>query len=51
MNLAGHAKFETTRKFYLAVNSNIIDKARAALDEPLKSNSVANAIRTEQVNK
>jgi integrase len=55
MNLAGHAKFETTRKFYLAVNSNIIDKARAALEEPLKSKSVANLlqrqIRTEQVQK
>ena len=33
MNLAGHAKFETTRKFYLAVNNNLILRARAALEQ------------------
>jgi hypothetical protein len=33
MNLAGHAKFETTRKFYLAVSSNLVTRARAALEE------------------
>ncbi|OHB49687.1 MAG: hypothetical protein A2Y10_05895 [Planctomycetes bacterium GWF2_41_51] len=29
MNLAGHSTFETTRKFYLAVNNNLVDRARA----------------------
>lgn len=33
MNLAGHAKFETTRKFYLAVSNNLVTRARAALEE------------------
>jgi integrase len=38
MNLAGHAKFETTRKFYLAVDNKLITKARAALDDtPMSS--------------
>jgi integrase len=30
MTLAGHAKFETTRTFYLAVSNNLTDKARKA---------------------
>ena len=30
MRLAGHAKFETTHKFYLAVADDLVDRARAA---------------------
>jgi len=30
MNLAGHADFETTHRFYLAVRTDLIDRARAA---------------------
>lgn len=37
MNLAGHAKFETTRRFYLAVNDDLIMRARAALGTSSKS--------------
>ncbi len=29
MNLAGHSKFETTRRFYLAVSSDLVERARA----------------------
>ncbi|MCD4830460.1 MAG: tyrosine-type recombinase/integrase [Anaerohalosphaeraceae bacterium] len=45
MNLAGHSTFETTRKFYLAVNNNIVDRARATFDEMPKSDSVANLLQ------
>ena len=30
MKLAGHAKFETTHKYYLAVRDDLIDRARLA---------------------
>ena len=45
MVLAGHSSFETTRKFYLAVRKDIIDRARQASSESLKSISVAHALR------
>ncbi|MCP4707600.1 MAG: tyrosine-type recombinase/integrase [Planctomycetes bacterium] len=41
MVLAGHSSFETTRKFYLAIRKDIIDRARQASTESLKSISVA----------
>jgi len=46
MTLAGHAKFETTRRFYLAVNDTLIDRARSVLEGSSKSNSVARLLRT-----
>ncbi|MCP4713032.1 MAG: site-specific integrase [Planctomycetes bacterium] len=45
MVLAGHSTFETTRKFYLAVRKDIIDRARQASTESLKSISVAHLLR------
>jgi integrase len=30
MQLAGHSEFSTTHRFYLAVRSDLIDRARAA---------------------
>ncbi len=30
MTLTGHAKFETTHKFYLAVADDLVDRARQA---------------------
>ena len=41
MTLAGHAKFETTRKFYLAVRADLLDRARRASGQPI---SVANLL-------
>jgi len=35
MRLAGHASFETTHKFYLAVADDLVDRARAAADAGL----------------
>ena len=38
MNLAGHSKFETTRRFYLAVNDGLVGRARAASESsPMSS--------------
>jgi len=45
MVMAGHSSFETTRKFYLAVRKDILDRARKASTESLKSISVAHALR------
>ena len=45
MVLAGHSSFETTRKFYLAVRNDIIDRARMASTKSLKSISVAHLLR------
>ena len=30
MTMAGHASFETTRRFYLAVRKDLLDRARKA---------------------
>ena len=45
MRLAGHAKFETTRQFYLAVRPDAIDRARIASEASRKGNSVAHLLR------
>ncbi len=45
MRLAGHAKFETTRQFYLAVRSDAVDRARMASEASRKGNSVAHLLR------
>jgi integrase len=43
--LAGHAKIETTERFYLAVRKDVIDRARAASDISRKGDSVARLLR------
>ena len=45
MVLAGHSSFETTRKFYLVVRKDIINRASKASTESLKSISVAHLLR------
>ena len=45
MIMAGHASFETTRRFYLAVRSDIIERARKASTEAMKAISDARAAR------
>ena len=45
MIMAGHASFETTRKFYLAVRTDIIARARKASAEAMKGIPVAHALR------
>ena len=44
MTMAGHASFETTRRFYLAVRSDLLDRARKASSLALKSIIVAKAL-------
>jgi|GEM_PF-3925182 len=39
--MAGHASFETTKRFYLAVRSDLLDRARKASSVALKSIAVA----------
>ena len=46
MNLAGHADFETTRRFYLAVREDLLQRARKASAEALGGNFVAHLLRT-----
>jgi len=43
--LAGHAKIETTERFYLAVRRDVVDRARAASDASRKGHSVAHLLR------
>ena len=45
MNLAGHATFETTRRFYLAVREDLLQRARTASAQALNSGSVAHLLR------
>ena len=44
MNLAGHAEFETTRRFYLAVREDLLQRARA-VSAAMDSNFVAHLLR------
>ena len=46
MTLAGHSKFETTRRFYLAVDDGLIQRARLASANSSQNNSVAHLLRT-----
>lgn len=46
MNLAGHADFETTRRFYLAVREDLLQRARMASAEALGGDFVAHLLRT-----
>ncbi len=50
MNLAGHADFETTRRFYLAVREDLLQRARKASAEALGGNFVAHLLRTPPEN-
>jgi integrase len=43
--LAGHAKIETTERFYLAVRRDVVDRARAASEASHKGHSVARLLR------
>jgi hypothetical protein len=45
MRLAGHAKFETTRQFYLALRPDAVDRARIASEASRKGISVAHLLR------
>ena len=45
MTMAGHASFETTRRFYLAVRSDLLDRARKASSAALKSLPVENLLQ------
>jgi len=45
MTMAGHASFETTRRFYLAVRSDLLDRVRKASSAALKSISVAKLLQ------
>jgi len=38
MTLAGHSKFETTRRFYLAIRKDLIDRARVISEQTEEDN-------------
>ena len=45
MTLAGHSEFETTRRFYLAVKEDLLDKARAVTAATMNRNFGARLAR------
>ena len=47
MTMAGHASFETTRRFYLAVRSDLLDRARKASSAALKSLPIAKLLQVK----
>jgi len=51
MTMAGHASFETTRRFYLAVRSDLLDRARKASYVALKSISVGKLLQVTANNR
>ena len=51
MTMAGHAFFETTRRFYLAVRSDLLDRARKASSLALKSIIVASLLQIKDERK
>lgn len=46
MALAGHSSFETTRKFYVAISQDLLDRAREASSQTLDHDFVAHLLRT-----
>ena len=51
MTMAGHASFETTRRFYLAVRHDLLDRARKASSVALKFVSVAKLLQIKRERK
>jgi integrase len=45
MQMAGHASFETTHKFYMSIQDDLIDRTRQASEQALASISVANVLQ------
>jgi hypothetical protein len=45
MTLAGHAKFETTRQFYLAVREDLTNRAREVSERAIEPDFVAHLLR------
>jgi integrase len=45
MNLAGHADFDTTRRFYLAVREDLLQRARKASALVMRKDFVANLLQ------
>ena len=45
MNLAGHATFETTHSYYLSVEDDLVQRARAASSQATKGIFIANPMQ------
>jgi len=45
MTMAGHASFETTHRFYLAVREDLLDRTRLASSKAMAEISVANLLQ------
>ncbi|RKY05468.1 MAG: hypothetical protein DRP56_08915 [Planctomycetota bacterium] len=46
MVMAGHASFETTRRFYMAIRNDLLDRARQASSDAMKNISGTHLART-----
>jgi integrase len=45
MKMAGHACFETTRRFYLAIQTDLVDRTREGTVQAMRGISVANLLQ------
>lgn len=45
MNMAGHANFETTRKFYLAIRDDLLERTRTASAKAMQGIFIANSLQ------
>ena len=45
MHMAGHASFETTRRFYLGIRDDLLNRTRLASSKALEDISVANLLQ------
>ncbi len=45
MTMAGHANFETTQRFYLAVRDDLLERARQASSKTMAGIYVANLLQ------
>jgi len=45
MTMAGHSSFETTRRFYLAIRNDLLDRARLASYKAMSGIFVANLLQ------
>ena len=45
MQMAGHASFDTTHKFYMGIRDDLIDRTRQASEQALASISIAKPLQ------
>lgn len=49
MRLAGHSKYDTTLKYYLAVKDDLVDKARRAIRHRVSREMLERCLGREEI--